>query len=147
MLSPFPLHSVNDLTPENGSSLNVDDVLNHTGGRHGKKAPITGNRLHETAGSGVALCLGRHLFLPGVSVVLNRGGERGVGDVSKMEEVNMIQAEERVDVRPMCPHCKMELNTVWFQELEGFLGKRYMYFCPNCRSILGVSHRKGFWMG
>ena len=30
---------------------------------------------------------------------------------------------------------------------DPFLGKRYVYFCPNCKSVLGVSHRKGFWMG
>jgi len=33
------------------------------------------------------------------------------------------------------------------RELESMLGKRYIYFCPNCRKVLGVSHRKGFWMG
>jgi hypothetical protein len=31
--------------------------------------------------------------------------------------------------------------------LRGFLGRRYLYFCPHCRKVLGVSHRKGFWMG
>jgi hypothetical protein len=26
-------------------------------------------------------------------------------------------------------------------------GKRYIYSCPSCNNVLGVSHRKGFWMG
>jgi hypothetical protein len=59
----------------------------------------------------------------------------------------MITAKERPDVSPVCPHCKNELSNVWFRRIESLLGKRYLYFCPTCRSCLGVSHRKGFWMG
>jgi hypothetical protein len=59
----------------------------------------------------------------------------------------MIDLQERNDVLPVCPHCEYALETVWFQSLQGFMGKRYIYFCPNCQKILGVSHRKGFWMG
>lgn len=59
----------------------------------------------------------------------------------------MIAAEEKQTVNPICPHCKQELHKVWFQALEGLLGKRYIYFCSSCRSVLGISHRKGFWMG
>ena len=33
------------------------------------------------------------------------------------------------------------------QPLNSLFGKRYIYFCPECRKVLGVSHRKGFWMG
>ena len=51
------------------------------------------------------------------------------------------------DVTPICPHCSEELDTIWTQELRGFLGRRYVYFCPRCRKVLGISHRKGFWMG
>jgi uncharacterized protein with PIN domain len=59
----------------------------------------------------------------------------------------MILLERREDVQPICPHCEAELRAVWMRELEGMLGKRYLYFCPNCRKVLGISHRKGFWMG
>jgi len=31
--------------------------------------------------------------------------------------------------------------------LSSQFGKRYIYFCPTCSKVLGVSHRKGFWMG
>jgi hypothetical protein len=27
------------------------------------------------------------------------------------------------------------------------MGKRFVYFCGTCRKVLGISHRKGFWMG
>ena len=59
----------------------------------------------------------------------------------------MVELEERIDILPVCPHCKTELSTIAFRELSGLLGKRYVYFCSNCKSVLGVSHRKGFWMG
>ncbi|MBN2426666.1 MAG: hypothetical protein JXR46_11050 [Calditrichaceae bacterium] len=59
----------------------------------------------------------------------------------------MIQIEEKNDVNPVCPHCKNELTSIWFREVPAFLGKRYIYFCVHCKSVLGISHRKGFWMG
>jgi len=55
--------------------------------------------------------------------------------------------EEKKGVQPICPHCQALLSAMWFQEIEAFLGKRFVYFCPHCRKVLGVSHRKGFWMG
>ena len=59
----------------------------------------------------------------------------------------MIQLEERDDVTPLCPHCSDPLRTIRFRSLSGFLGRRYVYFCGACQKVLGVSHRKGFWMG
>ena len=55
----------------------------------------------------------------------------------------MLELQEKYDSGPICPHCKTELSVIWFQELRGILGKRYLYFCSNCRAVLGVSHRKG----
>ena len=59
----------------------------------------------------------------------------------------MITTEKRDDVVPICPHCKKKLQKLWFQELAKDMGKRCLYFCPECRSCLGVSHRKGLTMG
>ena len=59
----------------------------------------------------------------------------------------MIECSKRDDLRPMCPHFSSELRTVWFQQLGGLMGKRFVYFCGTCRKVLGISHRKGFWMG
>ena len=59
----------------------------------------------------------------------------------------MIELRERNDVEPVCPYCQEPLRELWFRELRGFLGKRYLYFCAGCRKVLGVSHRKGFFMG
>lgn len=51
-------------------------------------------------------------------------------------------------VLPRCPHCEKDIDAVSYNELTGAkFGKRYIYFCTSCRKTLGVSHRKGFWMG
>jgi hypothetical protein len=51
------------------------------------------------------------------------------------------------DDSPVCPHCDREISTVWLRPLKSTLGRRYLYFCSECRKVLGISHRKGFWMG
>ncbi len=59
----------------------------------------------------------------------------------------MINAEEKNDITPLCPHCEKPIRNLWYNQVKTFLGKRYIYFCSACRKTLGVSHRKGFWMG
>lgn len=59
----------------------------------------------------------------------------------------MLNLEKTETVVPLCPHCSTELQMVLCRELRGVLGKRYIYFCPTCYKTLGVTHRKGFWMG
>lgn len=59
----------------------------------------------------------------------------------------MIPFEKREDITPICPHCKKELERILYRELKGDLGKRCLYFCPECKSCLGVSQRKGLTMG
>lgn len=64
-----------------------------------------------------------------------------------------LVAEEDATLIPKCPHCSAELSAIRTRQLEfvggtiaGF-GKRHVYACPECRAVLGISHRKGFWMG
>ena len=59
----------------------------------------------------------------------------------------MIELKEDNTTTPMCPHCSASLTSVSFRELRAKLGRRFVYFCPACHKVLGVSHRKGFWMG
>ena len=59
----------------------------------------------------------------------------------------MIECTKREDAQPICPHCSSQLRDVFYQQLGGVMGKRYVYFCGGCRKVLGISHRKGFWMG
>lgn len=63
------------------------------------------------------------------------------------EEPTMIEITQRDDVTPVCPHCDEPIREILFRELSGQLGRRYLYFCSGCLKVLGVSHRKGFWMG
>ena len=59
----------------------------------------------------------------------------------------MIQIIEDNNATPICPHCEKKIREVVARKLGGTLGVRYLYFCRECRKVLGVSHRKGFWMG
>jgi len=54
---------------------------------------------------------------------------------------------ENRETLPVCPHCKKELKSVHFNMMKGDLGKRCLYFCPECRAVLGLSHRKGLTFG
>lgn len=60
---------------------------------------------------------------------------------------NDIRIVEPPDAEPLCPHCGQVLNEIGARRIESRLGVRYLYFCLACRKALGVSHRKGFWMG
>lgn len=59
----------------------------------------------------------------------------------------MITFKKNDAAAPICPHCKKEIASIWFREMKGDLGKRCLYFCPECRSCLGFSHRKGLTFG
>ena len=59
----------------------------------------------------------------------------------------MIQLKQNDSVAPVCPHCDLPVRELWFRELKSTFGCRYVYFCSQCRKVMGVSHRKGFWMG
>ena len=58
-----------------------------------------------------------------------------------------IQARETGAETPICPHCESPIQEVGVRKVQSALGVRYLYFCRNCKKALGVSHRKGFWMG
>ena len=59
----------------------------------------------------------------------------------------MITVTETENVKPVCPHCEKEVRDVMATRLETVLGVRFIYFCGLCKKVLGVTHRKGFWMG
>lgn len=64
-----------------------------------------------------------------------------------------LAVEEDATLIPKCPHCSAELSAIRMRQLDsvgsatGGFGKRYVYACPECRAVLGITHRKGFWMG
>ncbi|MHC4946084.1 MAG: hypothetical protein ACYTG7_23990 [Planctomycetota bacterium] len=59
----------------------------------------------------------------------------------------MIPFKEKEEIDPVCPHCKEAIKKIYYRELKGDLGKRCIYFCPKCKSCLGISHRKGLTFG
>ena len=61
--------------------------------------------------------------------------------------MSVIECNERNDLTPICPHCSAQIEELSVRVLRSLLGRRYLYFCSRCRKVLGVSHRKGFWMG
>lgn len=48
---------------------------------------------------------------------------------------------------PICPHCERPVRELHLHRIRAFLGVRFLYACGHCRKVLGISHRKGFWMG
>lgn len=58
--------------------------------------------------------------------------------------MNIVEDSE---VDPICPHCEREMHSLLSKRVKSFLGVRFIYFCEHCRKVLGVSQRKGFWMG
>lgn len=60
---------------------------------------------------------------------------------------NKITLRDDFRAAPICPHCEKEIEEIAARRVESVLGVRFLYFSIACRKVLGVSHRKGFWMG
>jgi len=58
-----------------------------------------------------------------------------------------IRSREAFPASPVCPHCGKEIEEIAARQVESILGVRYIYFCTECRKVMGMSQRKGFWMG
>lgn len=58
-----------------------------------------------------------------------------------------IRIREGFTAAPICPHCGKDIHEIAARRVESTLGVRFLYYCIECRKVLGVSHRKGFWMG
>jgi protein-arginine kinase activator protein McsA len=59
----------------------------------------------------------------------------------------MLKINEKPKKSPICPHCEKDPGMINAERIKSTFGVRFIYFCDNCRKILGVSHRKGFFMG
>ncbi len=66
---------------------------------------------------------------------------------------NTVTVVEDPGLAPLCPHCDGVLTSVRARRLvtsgkpAWWSGARYIYACPSCNKVLGISHRKSFWMG
>ncbi len=59
----------------------------------------------------------------------------------------MLKIIESETENPICPFCEKELTELKARRIKSIFGVKFVYFCSFCRKVLGVSHRKGFWMG
>jgi hypothetical protein len=48
---------------------------------------------------------------------------------------------------PVCPKCEKSTDGLMSVKIQSDMGKAFVWCCPRCHAILGVTHRKGFWMG
>lgn len=68
------------------------------------------------------------------------------GDTQSMTTTR-VRIREDFPAAPVCPHCGKDIQELAARRVESVLGVRFVYYCTDCRKVLGVSHRKGFWMG
>jgi uncharacterized protein with PIN domain len=61
-----------------------------------------------------------------------------------MSDIEIVESSSET---PVCPHCEERLTRILARRIQSTLGVRFLYFCSHCKKVLGVSHRKGFWMG
>ncbi len=59
----------------------------------------------------------------------------------------MVEIRETKSARALCPHCEKQLGSIDAIKTRSTFGVRFVYVCGLCRKVLGVSHRKGFFMG
>ena len=58
-----------------------------------------------------------------------------------------ISIDEKSQASPLCPHCEKPISRLLAQKAKSSFGVRFVYYCDKCRKVLGISHRKGFFMG
>lgn len=47
------------------------------------------------------------------------------------------------DEIPICPHCEQELHEVKMKNVNHKIftvSEKFVYFCPHCHKVLGLSH-------
>ena len=65
----------------------------------------------------------------------------------------IMEVVEYEGLVPACPQCGVGLSELRARRLNAVgtgtfaFGRRYVHLCPECRAILAVTHRKGFWTG
>jgi uncharacterized protein with PIN domain len=77
----------------------------------------------------------------------------GVGEVADGREATAIEetnvtpetivkpctAVRREDLVPVCPHCEAELPEIYARKPKGpfGVGRGFVFFCPQCRKVMG----------
>lgn len=51
------------------------------------------------------------------------------------------------DQNPICPACNRDIDGLMSRSIKSDGGRGYVWVCPRCYTILGVSHRSGYILG
>ena len=51
------------------------------------------------------------------------------------------------DRDPICPHCDQPIDGLMSRNIRSDAGRGYVWACPRCTRVLGVSHRSGYVLG
>jgi hypothetical protein len=57
-----------------------------------------------------------------------------------MSAAKTCEVVRRQDVVPICPHCDAELPVIYSQKpgrASFGMGRGFVFFCPDCRKVLG----------
>jgi uncharacterized protein with PIN domain len=59
----------------------------------------------------------------------------------------MLKLEETEELWPVCPHCEATLECLLYRRIRQAITSRRVYFCPECRKVVGVTHDGNPWLG
>jgi hypothetical protein len=48
-------------------------------------------------------------------------------------------ASTEADYDPICPHCEKKLNEVHWRKIQAAFFHEYIFFCPKCKKVIGVT--------
>jgi tRNA(Ile2) C34 agmatinyltransferase TiaS len=51
------------------------------------------------------------------------------------------------DRNPICPFCEKDIDGLMSRSIKADAGRGYVWTCPRCLKVLGVSHRSGYILG
>ncbi len=54
----------------------------------------------------------------------------------------MKVVSQEADYDPLCPHCGKKIGEVHWRKIQAFTQTEYLFICPSCRKILGVTGAK-----
>ena len=48
-------------------------------------------------------------------------------------------ASTEANYDPLCPHCGKKLSEVHWRRVKAFVKWEYLYICPACKKVIGLS--------
>lgn len=51
------------------------------------------------------------------------------------------------EMSPICPHCEREVQGLVSRQINSDAGRAFVWACPKCAKIVGVTQRSGYILG